>query len=58
VFAAEVVSLRLISHPKEKIITDAQERVSGAISGGCASKVSDYKEGVAAEASCFIISMN
>jgi len=57
VFAAEVVSLRLISHPKEKITTDAQERVSGATSGG-ASKVSDYKEGVAAEASCFIVSMN
>ena len=37
---------------------DAQEQISGATSGGCASKVSDYKEGVAAEASCFIVSMN
>jgi len=37
---------------------DAQEQISGATSGGCASMVSDYKEGVAAEASCFIVSMN
>ena len=58
VFASKVVSLRLVSHPKEKITTDVQARISGATSGGCTSKVNNYEEGMEAKASCFIVSLS
>jgi len=38
---AEVVSLRLISHPKEEIAKDAEEGVHGTTSGGCTSKIGE-----------------
>jgi hypothetical protein len=48
-----------LSHTqKKKITTDVQERISGAKSRDCASKISDYEEGIADEASCFIINLN
>ena len=43
---ADMVSLRLVSHPKEKAAADAQERVYGTASGGCTSKVGDHKAGI------------
>ena len=46
------------SHPKEKITTDVQARISGATSGGCTSKVNNYEEGMEAKASCFIVSLS
>jgi hypothetical protein len=45
---AEVVSLRLISHQKEEVATNAQERVYGTTSGGCTSKVGDHEAGMEA----------
>jgi len=43
-----VVSLRLISHPKEEAATDAQEGVHGTATGGCTSKVDDHEAGMEA----------
>ena len=57
IFTAEVVSLGLISHPKEKAATYAQARVDGAISGGQANQVSNHEENLEAEADCFIIKL-
>ena len=37
---------------------DVQEGINGAKSGGCANKVSNYKESMAAEAGCFIIDLS
>ena len=54
---AEVVSLRLISHPKEEIAKDAEKGVHGTTSGGCTSKVGDHEAGMEAQASCFIINL-
>jgi len=48
VYTAEVVFLRLVSHPKEESATDAQEGVHGTTSGGCTSKVSDHEAGMEA----------
>ena len=45
---AEVVSLRLVSHPKEEAAKGAQERVHGTASGGCTSKVGDHEAGMEA----------
>ena len=58
VFAGKVVSLRLVSHPKEKITTDVQARINGATCGGSTSKVSSYQAGMEAEAGCFIVILN
>ena len=44
----EVVSFRLVSHPKEEAATDAQEGVHGTASGGCTSKVGDHEAGMKA----------
>ena len=55
---AEVVSLRLVSHPKEKAATDAQKGVYGTASGGCTSEVGDHEAGMEAKASCFVVSLN
>ena len=54
----QVVSLRLVSYPKEKAATDAQEGVDGTASGGRAEDVSDNKEGVAAQTSCFNVDLS
>jgi hypothetical protein len=35
----------------------AQERINGAASGGRANKISNHKENMEAEASCFIINL-
>ena len=56
-FVAEVVSIRLISHPKEKAAKDAQEGVHEITSGGCTSKAGDHEVGLEAQASCFIVSL-
>ena len=48
VLTAEVVSLRLVSYPKEKAAMDAKEGVHGTISGGYTSKVGDHKAGMEA----------
>ena len=48
VFTAEVVPFRLVSHPKEKAVADAQEGVYGTASGGCTSKVGDHEAGIEA----------
>ena len=40
---AEVVSLMLVSHPKEEAAMDAQEGVHGTASGGYTSKVGDHE---------------
>ena len=53
-FAAEVVSLRLVSYSKAKAATYAQG-VNGATSGGRPKDVSNHKEGVAAETGYFNI---
>ena len=45
---AEVVSLRLVSHPKEKVAADAQKGVYGAANRGCTSKVGDHEVGMEA----------
>ena len=52
-----MVSLRLISHPKEEVVNDAQERVHGTASGGCTSKVGDHEAGMEAQTSCFVVSL-
>ena len=57
VLTAEVVSLRLISHPEEKIATFAQARIDGAISGGRANKANNYEENLVAEANYFITNL-
>ena len=57
IFTAEVVSLGLISHPKEKAAKDAQERVHGTASRGYTNKVGDHEAGMEAQANCFIISL-
>jgi hypothetical protein len=49
-----MVCLKLISHSKEKVTTDAQEKIRGAASGGFANEVSDHEESVATEAGYFI----
>ena len=46
IFTAEVVSFRLVSHSEAKAATDAQKGVYETASGGCTSKVSDYKAGM------------
>jgi hypothetical protein len=46
VHTAEVVSLSLVSYPKEKAAMDAKEGVHGTTSGGYTSKVGDYKAGM------------
>ena len=48
ILTAEVVSLRLVSYPKEKAATDAKEGVHGTTSGGYTSKVGDHKAGMEA----------
>ena len=48
VLTAEVVFLRLVSYPKEKAATDAQEGVHGTISGGYTGKVGDHEAGMGA----------
>ena len=52
-----MVSLRLISNPKEEAAKDAQERVHGTASGGCTSKIGDHEAGMEAQASCFVVSL-
>ena len=52
-----MVSLRFVSHSKEEVAKDAQERVHGIASGGCTSKVDDHEAGMEAQASCFIVSL-
>ena len=52
-----MVSLRLVSHSKEEVAKDAQERVHGTASGGCTSKVGDHEAGMEAQASCFVVSL-
>ena len=47
VLTTEVVSLRLISYPKEKAVMNAQG-VHGTTSGGYTSKVGDHKAGMEA----------
>jgi len=42
------VSLRLVSHPKEKVATDAQEGVHGTACRGYISKVGDHEAGMEA----------
>jgi len=42
------VFLRLVSYPKEKAATDAQEGVHGTISGGYTRKVGDHEAGMGA----------
>jgi len=42
------VSLGLVSYPKEKAATDAQEGVHGTISGGYTSKVDNHEAGMGA----------
>jgi len=37
-------SLRLVTHPKKKAATDAQEGVHGTTSGGCTSKVGNHMQ--------------
>ena len=54
---AEVVSLRFVSHSKEEVANDVQERVHGTASGGCTSKVGDHEAGMVAQASCFVVSL-
>ena len=48
VLTAEVVSLRLVSYPKDKAAIDAQEGVHRTTSGGYTSKVGDHKAGMEA----------
>ena len=52
-----MVSLRFVSHSKEEVAKDAQERVHGTASGGCTSKVGDHEAGMEAQASCFVVSL-
>ena len=58
VFAAEVVSLRLVSYSEAKAATYAQEGGNGATSESRAKDVSNHKEGVAAETGCFNINLS
>jgi hypothetical protein len=51
------VSLRFVSHSKEEVATDVQERVHGTASGGCTSKVGDHEAGMEAQSSCFVVSL-
>ena len=46
-----------VSHSKEEVAKDAQERVHGTASGGCTSKVDDHEAGMEAQASCFVVSL-
>ena len=52
-----MVSLRFVSHSKEEVAKDVQERVHGTASGGCTSKVGDNEAGMEAQASCFVVSL-
>ena len=52
-----MVSLRLVSHPKEEAAMDAPEGVHGIASGGCNGKVSDHEAGMEARVSCFVVSL-
>ena len=52
-----MVSLRLISHSKEKVATFAQARIDGAASGGRANKANSHEENLEAEANCFMINL-
>ena len=52
-----MVSLRFVSHSKEEVAKDAQERVHGTASRGCTSKVGDHEAGMEAQASCFVVSL-
>ena len=58
VFAAEVVSLRLVSYSEAKTATYVQEGGNGATSGGRAKDVSNNEDGVAAQTSCFNIDLS
>ena len=58
VFAAEVVSLRLVSYSEAKTATYAQKGDNGTTSGDRAEDVSDNEEGVAAQTSCFNIDLS
>ena len=42
------MSLRLVSHPKEEVVTDAQEGVHGTASEGSTSEVGDHEAGTEA----------
>jgi hypothetical protein len=44
----EVVSFRLVSHPKEQAAMDAQEGVHGTASEGSTSEVGDHEAGTEA----------
>ena len=57
VFAAEVVSLRLVSYSEAEAATYAQEGDNGATSEGRAKDVSNHEEGVAAKTGCFNINL-
>ena len=46
-----------VSHSKEEVAKDAQERVHGTASGGCTSKVGDHEAGMEAQISCFVVSL-
>ena len=52
-----MVSLRFVSHSKEEVAKDAQERVHGTASGGYTSKVGDLEAGMEVQASCFVVSL-
>ena len=58
VLTAEVVSLRLVSHPKKEATTFAQARINGATSGGQANKISSHKKSLEAKASFFNLKKN
>jgi len=43
-----MMSLRLVSHPKEKAVTNAQEGVYETTTGDCTSKIGDHEAGMEA----------
>jgi len=53
-----VVSLRLISHPKEEAAAYAQAGINEATSKGQAHEISNHEESMVAEVSCFIINLS
>ena len=57
VLTVEVVSLRLISHPKKEATTFAQARINGATSGRRANKASNHEKSLETEANYFIINL-
>jgi hypothetical protein len=52
------VSLGLVSYSEAKAATYAHEGGNGATGGGRAKDVSNHKEGMAAETSCFNIDLS